>query len=44
MNSRWTDVQEMYDKTPVEDKKIFYVGKLPGDFMDTHISQNIPSK
>lgn len=32
MNSRWTDVQEMYDKTPVEDKKIFYVEETPWRF------------
>lgn len=32
MNSRWTDVQEMYDNTPVEDKKIFYVEETPWRF------------
>lgn len=31
-NSRWTDVQEMYDKTPVEDKKIHYVEDTPWRF------------
>lgn len=29
MNSRWTDVQEMYDLTPVEDKKIEYMEGTP---------------
>lgn len=28
-NSRWTDVQEMYDLTPVEDKKILYMEGTP---------------
>ena len=32
MNSRWTDVQEMYDITPVEDKKIDYVEDTPWRF------------
>ena len=32
MNSRWTDVQEMYDNTPVEDKKIAYVEETPWRF------------
>lgn len=32
MNSRWTDVQEMFDKTPVEDKKIFYIEDTPWRF------------
>ena len=32
MNSRWTDVQEMFDRTPVEDKKIFYVEETPWRF------------
>jgi hypothetical protein len=32
MNSRWTDVQEMYDLTPIEDKKIYYVEDTPWRF------------
>jgi len=28
-NSRWTDVQEMYDITPTEDKKIVYMEGTP---------------
>lgn len=32
MNSRWTDVQEMYDNTPVADKKIHYVEGTPWRF------------
>lgn len=28
-NSRWTDVQEMHDLTPVEDKKILYMEGTP---------------
>ncbi|NRB47397.1 MAG: alpha/beta hydrolase [Saprospiraceae bacterium] len=28
-NSRWTDVQEMYDLAPVEDKKILYMEGTP---------------
>ena len=28
-NSKWTDVQEMYDITPVEDKKIVYMEGTP---------------
>ena len=32
MNSRWTDVQEMYDLTPVEDKKIEYLEDTPWRF------------
>lgn len=32
MNSRWQDVQEMFDLTPVEDKKIFYVEGTPWRF------------
>jgi len=32
MNSRWTDVQEMYDNTPVDDKKIYYVEETPWRF------------
>lgn len=32
MNSRWTDVQEMYDNVPVEDKKIFYIEDTPWRF------------
>ncbi|MEM7537700.1 MAG: alpha/beta hydrolase [Chloroflexota bacterium] len=32
MNSRWTDVQEMYDRTPVEDKKIAYLEDTPWRF------------
>ena len=32
MNSRWTDVQEMFDQTPVEDKKIQYVEDTPWRF------------
>lgn len=32
MNSRWTDVQEMYDITPVEDKKIEYLEGTPWRF------------
>jgi len=31
-NSRWTDVQEMYDLTPVEDKKIEYLEDTPWRF------------
>ena len=32
MNSRWTDVQDMYDITPVADKKIFYIEETPWRF------------
>ena len=32
MNSRWTDVQEMFDATPVDDKKIVYVEDTPWRF------------
>ena len=32
MNSRWTDVQEMYDLTPVEDKKVEYLENTPWRF------------
>jgi esterase/lipase len=32
MNSRWTDVQEMYEITPVEDKKIEYLEDTPWRF------------
>ncbi len=32
MNSRWTDVQEMYDQTPVEDKKIHFIEGTPWRF------------
>ena len=32
MNSRWTDVQEMYENTPVEDKKIHYIEGTPWRF------------
>lgn len=32
MNSRWTDVQEMYDNTPMEDKKIHYIEDTPWRF------------
>ena len=32
MNSRWTDVQEMYDKVPVSDKKILYIEGTPWRF------------
>ena len=32
MNSRWTDVQEMFDHTPVEDKKIQYIEDTPWRF------------
>lgn len=32
MNSRWTDVQEMFEHTPVEDKKIFYIEHTPWRF------------
>jgi esterase/lipase len=28
-NSRWTDVQEMFDNTPVEDKKIVFMEGTP---------------
>lgn len=31
-NSRWTDVQTMFENTPVEDKKIFYVEDTPWRF------------
>lgn len=31
-NSRWTDVQEMYENTPVEDKKIHYIEGTPWRF------------
>ena len=32
MNSRWTDVQEMFDLTPVEGKKIEYLEGTPWRF------------
>ncbi|MEL6536259.1 MAG: alpha/beta hydrolase, partial [Bacteroidota bacterium] len=31
-NSRWTDVQEIFENTPVEDKKIEYVEETPWRF------------
>ncbi len=32
MNSRWQDVQEMYDRTPAGDKKIHYIEDTPWRF------------
>ena len=32
MNSRWTDVQEMYDNTPISDKKIYFIEETPWRF------------
>ena len=32
MNSRWTDVQEMFDRSPVDDKKIYYIEETPWRF------------
>lgn len=32
MNSRWTDVQELFDHTPVDDKKVAYVEDTPWRF------------
>ena len=32
MNSRWTDVQEMFDNAPVADKKIYYIEDTPWRF------------
>jgi hypothetical protein len=32
MNSRWTDVQEMYELTPGDDKKVVYVEDTPWRF------------
>ncbi|MEO1063680.1 MAG: alpha/beta hydrolase [Actinomycetota bacterium] len=32
MNSRWTDVQEMFDRTPGDDKDIIYVEDTPWRF------------
>ena len=32
MNSRWTDVQEMFDRTPGDDKKIEFVEGTPWRF------------
>ncbi|MBX2822271.1 MAG: alpha/beta hydrolase [Rhodothermaceae bacterium] len=41
MNSRWTDVQEMYDLTPVSDKKIYYIEGTPWRFKGyTYFSEN----
>ncbi|MEM7095275.1 MAG: alpha/beta hydrolase [Actinomycetota bacterium] len=41
MNSRWTDVQEMFDSVPVEDKKIEYVEGTPWRFKGyTHHSEH----
>ena len=31
-NSRWTDVQEMYEKAPVNDKKIYFIEDTPWRF------------
>jgi len=31
-NSRWADVQEMYEHTPVEDKKIYFIEETPWRF------------
>jgi len=40
-NSRWTDVQEMYDLTPVEDKKIVYLEGTPLRFKGySYFSEN----
>lgn len=32
MNSRWEDVQEMYELAPVEDKEVFYIEGTPWRF------------
>ncbi|MEO1438501.1 MAG: alpha/beta hydrolase [Bacteroidota bacterium] len=32
MNSRWTDVQQMYEDTPVKDKQIYFVEDTPWRF------------
>lgn len=41
MNSRWQDVQEMYELTPVEDKKIEYLEGTPWRFKGySYFSEN----
>lgn len=41
MASNWENVQEMYDLTPVEDKKIFYIEGTPWRFKGyTYFSEN----
>lgn len=32
MNSRWEDVQQMFELTPVEDKKVYYIEDTPWRF------------
>jgi esterase/lipase len=41
-NSRWMDVQEMYDLTPVEDKKIEYLEDTPWRFEGYNYFSNHP--
>lgn len=31
-NSRWTDIQEMFENVPIEDKKVYYVEDTPWRF------------
>ena len=41
MNSRWTDVQEMYENVPVKEKKIHYIEGTPWRFKGyTFFSEN----
>ncbi|MEM7115071.1 MAG: alpha/beta hydrolase [Chloroflexota bacterium] len=42
MNSRWTDVQEMHDLVPVEDKKIEYLEGTPWRFEGYNYHSNNP--
>ena len=44
MNSRWTDVQEMYELTPVEDKKIEYLEGTPWRFQGYKYSSEHPEQ
>ena len=44
MNSRWTDVQEMYDSSPVEDKKIVYVEDTPWRFQGYNYFSEHPAE
>ena len=43
-NSRWTDVQEMFEITPVEDKKILYMEGTPLRFRGYNYFSDHPEK
>ncbi len=44
MNSRWTDVQEMYEATPTDDKKIVYVEGTPWRFQGYNYFSDHPAE